>query len=365
MVIRSKAFLFVSVIVLLCIEAVLYFCFWKKNILIFPSQEYKTALFTDQGSDSGFSKIDTIHREKLLQVHYSLSDGYKWPFAGIRFLADESINCKSYDSLEIKVEVKEEQRQIVALWSAPVSVNNMKTTEQPTHFELALSPNKKSYSIPLSSFETPPWWLMTHKLSQSDIISDPMSRLIGVGIRSGYTPQIDREYSFNVISIRLTKDNGSLLITMVGIFVFGLAILFLVRLLPVKSPQQIYIPMKEVEQHQIDGAPLLPVIIKTIGDEFDNHTLSLAKVAEACSTTEVEVSQTIKNAFELSFKQYLNKVRMEHAIKLLEVSDYSIKEVCFKSGYQTTSHFFRIFRSFFNESPSEYRDRLNKSTKNS
>ncbi len=87
-------------------------------------------------------------------------------------------------------------------------------------------------------------------------------------------------------------------------------------------------------------------------------TSKVKKAAKAYEKLGSQVSKSIKEAFSLNFKQYLNRVRMEVATTLLRESTFTIKDISLKSGYKTNSHFFRVFHNFYDESPTEYRKRV-------
>lgn len=353
-------FLFLSCTLLLLIEVVLWFTVRTKEAVVFPSDSYSTILYSDKSQGLGNSAIDTIDGSKSMKVRYTLSESYKWPFAGMQFRPTSPLDLNTFDTLQLNIEVSEEQRQIVALWS-DFNLNDNEYKEHPQHFELHLKPGTSLYTIPLNEFKTPPWWLIQQKLSQSDIPSAHRKRTSAIGIRSGYAPQINKEYTFEIQGIALHANNREALNLMLSVgFIWALlTITFILWKNRVKAP--VLVPLKELLAKDNQSMEKVTIVISTIGNEFDNPNLSLGRVAQLCLMQETEISQTIKEAFNLSFKQYLNRVRMEHAKDLLENSQLTVKEVCFKSGYKTTSHFFRLFRSYFKISPNEFRNQLPKS----
>lgn len=345
--------------VVLLVELYLYSQHWNKKISFYPSTDKITQdLFSDQNNGIGKSHITSKTERNKTEISYTLSEEYKWPFAGIRFLPENHIDISAYDTIKIHVTVDKPQKQIIGLWTVPDKTLREKVTEHPQHYELQLLPNTEFYAIPLTSFETPPWWFIQHKLSQSDITINPLTELLAIGIRSGYNPRINEEYTFSIHGITIIADNKPIVQTMIGVFLGWILVSLLYLLIKTKTTQEIYIPLREIEEHSTEKNASLINITKTIGELFDNPLLSLSKVADTCHLPEYEISKALKEHYNLTFKQYLNKLRLEHAKKLLETTDLSVKEVCFKSGYKTTSHFFRIFRSFFQISPAEYRESM-------
>ena len=64
-----------------------------------------------------------------------------------------------------------------------------------------------------------------------------------------------------------------------------------------------------------------------------------------------------RHAFGASPRQYLVRVRVEHAAKLLRETDQTVSEIAHACGFYDHAHFSRSFRRIMNLSPSQYRTR--------
>jgi len=62
-----------------------------------------------------------------------------------------------------------------------------------------------------------------------------------------------------------------------------------------------------------------------------------------------------KQVTGISFKEYLNKVRIEEAKSLLEHTDYSIMEIAVACGYSDQSYFTKVFKKATGITPKQYR----------
>jgi hypothetical protein len=60
----------------------------------------------------------------------------------------------------------------------------------------------------------------------------------------------------------------------------------------------------------------------------------------------------------LNFTEYLSRVRIEKAKNMLLNPNLRISEVAFDVGFQSLTHFNRIFRRMAGESPTQYRQKL-------
>jgi AraC-like DNA-binding protein len=63
---------------------------------------------------------------------------------------------------------------------------------------------------------------------------------------------------------------------------------------------------------------------------------------------------------DLSFGDYIRKLRIEKAIVLLSDPKYTLAEIAYLTGFSDQSHFNRIFKRHTGKNPSEYRKSLGK-----
>ncbi len=98
-----------------------------------------------------------------------------------------------------------------------------------------------------------------------------------------------------------------------------------------------------------------------IQDQVDtNLSLSLKEIAEGLNVHPAYVSRQFARYFDnLSFGEYIRKLRIEKAMELLHTS-HSLSEIAYLTGFSDQSHFTRIFRKHTGKNPSEYRKNLSK-----
>jgi AraC-like DNA-binding protein len=100
-----------------------------------------------------------------------------------------------------------------------------------------------------------------------------------------------------------------------------------------------------------------------IQDQIDtNLSLSLKQVSESLQVHPAYLSREFSKYFDnLSFGDYIRKLRIEKAIQLLGDSKYSLTEIAYLTGFSDQSHFTRIFKKQTGNNPSSYRKNLAKS----
>ncbi|GAB4021642.1 hypothetical protein GCM10028808_67130 [Spirosoma migulaei] len=94
-----------------------------------------------------------------------------------------------------------------------------------------------------------------------------------------------------------------------------------------------------------------------IQDQIDtNLALSLNDLSESLDVNPAYVSRAFSRYFDdLSFGEYIRKLRIEKAVQLLETTSYSLSEIAYLTGFSDQSHFSRIFKKLMGQNPSDYR----------
>lgn len=93
-----------------------------------------------------------------------------------------------------------------------------------------------------------------------------------------------------------------------------------------------------------------------------DEPLSLSSVAENFGISRYYLSHIIKGAYGVSFKEWLNLVRVDRSEGPLLETDEPISEICFKMGFASQQYFTRYFKYYFECTPSQYRKRFREET---
>lgn len=99
-----------------------------------------------------------------------------------------------------------------------------------------------------------------------------------------------------------------------------------------------------------------------IQDQIDtNLNLNLKGLSETLQVHPAYLSREFSKYFDdLSFGDYLRKLRIDKAIQLLTTTDQTLTEVAYLTGFSDQSHFARIFKKFTGKNPSAYRKNIAK-----
>ncbi len=99
-----------------------------------------------------------------------------------------------------------------------------------------------------------------------------------------------------------------------------------------------------------------------IQDQMDtNMSLSLQQASDELEINPAYLSREFSKYFDnLSFGDYIRKMRIEKAILLMETTSYSLTEIAYLTGFSDQSHFNRIFKKQTGQNPSTYRKKVTK-----
>jgi len=86
--------------------------------------------------------------------------------------------------------------------------------------------------------------------------------------------------------------------------------------------------------------------------------LSLGQVAKAVNTSTFYFCKLFKKATGVNFTDYVSRVRIEKAKNLLLNPNLRISEIAYEVGFQSLTHFNRVFKRIIGQSPTEYRVQL-------
>lgn len=88
--------------------------------------------------------------------------------------------------------------------------------------------------------------------------------------------------------------------------------------------------------------------------------LSLNDLAKKLYLSNAYLSKYIKKHFGLSFLEYVNNVRLFHAVDELVYSEKKITRIALDNGFPTTAAFNKAFKEIYNMTPSAYRSTVHK-----
>lgn len=97
-------------------------------------------------------------------------------------------------------------------------------------------------------------------------------------------------------------------------------------------------------------------IINYIQNNYQN--LTLKSLADFFNYSEAHLSSLIKKNTGLGFMKLITKLKMSDACKYLENTNMSIEKISELTGYNSSDHFSKVFKKYYNYSPQQYRNKF-------
>ena len=93
-------------------------------------------------------------------------------------------------------------------------------------------------------------------------------------------------------------------------------------------------------------------------DEHYGEDFSLGDIARAVHVSTFYFCKMFKKTMGINFTDYVSRVRTEKAKSLLLNPNLRVSEIAYEVGFQSLTHFNRVFKKIMGESPTDYRSHL-------
>lgn len=329
--------------------------------LNFASPSLTITPFNDQ-SNQGNSDIHLKNRKTgNVQFTYQLHDGFEFPFVGVRWApeTDSFFRWSCYDNITFKVKATKGTRLPIVMGTfIPGSTFKEYLSYQYLEQIIEVDTSLNTIEIPFHSFIIPEWWLKEHSKTTRMIEAPDFNRVGFLNIQSCHVLSKSIEDEVTIQEIILTKDFRSWWIAC-----FVLLILYLAVAWAMARKKQVTTiePAKEVVFHydKTTSSNRLEKEERTVFDylatHYTNPDLSITAVQQAIGISETKIAGIIKRSTALTFKQFLNKLRLAESKRLLKESDLQVAEIAYKVGYGNISHFNRTFKEYEQTTPIDFR----------
>lgn len=131
----------------------------------------------------------------------------------------------------------------------------------------------------------------------------------------------------------------------------------IVRMLAVFA-QHLAVVSNQLLVRQEHPEPPMVTRAKAYIEEHQAEDLSLSQVARAVNASIFYFCKVFKRATGINFTEYVSRVRIEKAKNLALNPNLRISEIAFAVGFQSLTHFNRVFKKITGMSPTAYRAQL-------
>ena len=99
----------------------------------------------------------------------------------------------------------------------------------------------------------------------------------------------------------------------------------------------------------------LDVVLHIIENNYAEK-IHLKELADTVNLSVCHFCRIFKQITGKTTTDYINGVRLEKAASFLEQADFNITEIAIKCGFDSVNYFSRLFRKYYNTSPTKFRE---------
>lgn len=114
----------------------------------------------------------------------------------------------------------------------------------------------------------------------------------------------------------------------------------------------------QIATQQENAEPLVIRRAKEFIRERHDENLRLAQVAQSVNSSPFYFCKLFKKASGINFTEYVSRVRVEKAKNLLLNPDVQVSEIAYAVGFQSLTHFNRVFKLLVGQAPMAYRRQI-------
>lgn len=117
------------------------------------------------------------------------------------------------------------------------------------------------------------------------------------------------------------------------------------------------LPLLSMVDSDLNSSPdLVKQILNYIVHHFQ-EPLSLESLAKELGVSKFQISRVFSKILHISFNEYINRIRLDYAAKLIRTTDHTMTYICMEAGFENQHTFNRVFKQYYNITPSEFRAR--------
>jgi len=122
--------------------------------------------------------------------------------------------------------------------------------------------------------------------------------------------------------------------------------------------QHLAIVSNQIVVRQENAEPPVITKAKKFIEEHQTEDISLGEVAKAVNTSSFYFCKMFRKVTGINFTDYLSRLRIERSKNLLLNPNLRVSEIAFEVGFQSLTHFNRVFKRIVGQSPTDYRVQL-------
>ena len=340
------------------------FAFYYRRPVYFFNNGHSGSFVSYTYSDSshnGNSVCKKIEGKSFTGFKYTLKPGVQYPFSGIVFQPKNKkfIDLSDYDYIKVKLKASQGRRLpfIISTYIENYTQMEKYETFRYNQFILNADSTLKEIKIDFSQLKTPDWWYTQNNKSEAELTEPNYSKVLQINIANCIALPLNKEDMVEVHKLTVNRNLAPFFryaVPLLLIYYVAGTALITVRKRKKNSAAEINFSYEKTEAISYQSREE-NIIFQYITTNYTKPELTIVEVRNATGIYEQKISAIIRKRAGVNFKQFLNKLRVTEAKRLLHETDLPVSEIAFKVGYGNVSHFNRVFKEQEGCSPNEKR----------
>ncbi len=343
--------------------------FTTKTHSVFPTEDIRTDIFAfDDTVFNGNSRIESFsHTPSELKLNYRLKPGAQFPMVFINFglgISDKPFDLSGFESVSLTIEdatiksILLYVQTFVPGISRPGIENVL--TMRPSQYTLQLKPGVAEYTVEFKKLITEPWWFVMQKINPDSLPREDFKRVVFFTVmlnQDGSDSVLDKPEHITIKRLAFNKSmSGANVAILAGVALFYTLVFFMriakmIRRYVQKIPERK--PVAVTTYYEQD----LSRIREFLESNYCDPEISTTLVYQKLGIPKARVSELLHKEYRSSFKQVINRMRIEEAKRLLKQTDLRIIDISLNLGFNNITYFNYIFKEYTGLAPSEFKGR--------
>ena len=118
------------------------------------------------------------------------------------------------------------------------------------------------------------------------------------------------------------------------------------------------VPIPEETTISQSDEAFLSKLNQIILDNLSNSQLDVATLCRGINMSRASLYNKLKALTDISANEYINKFRLEQAIRLMDTTSLSFSEIAEQVGFATSSYFSTAFKQYTGKTPTQYKKQM-------
>jgi AraC-like DNA-binding protein len=343
-------------------------------LVIFPASDIQNRISAlNDTFMKGNSQIDGFsYDSNAIELRYTLRKGASTPLVFITTYVgspEKPLDISQYESLTIRVREATNKRIMLFIKTFVPGIslpeNKNANTLRHNQYILQLHPGVQLYTISLKEFVTPSWWIDMMKVELSRLPEESFRNVITIDMQfniDGSDYKLDTSEKIVIENISFHRS-----VSIIVISILSLVMLYYLGFISITIIRKVRAgAWKLPDQRPLDVSSYREKELLRIKDFIESHyhdpNISTRMIYKVLGIPQDRVFDLLKQEYRLTFKQLINKMRIEEAKRILSNTDLRIIDIALNLGFNNISYFNNLFKSYEGISPSDFRDK-NKTSK--